>query len=216
MKPRLVMFDMDGVLFDTMPLHVRAWRRTMAEFGYDLPDTVPYEHEGRTAESTVMEIAGPCLDWRAVYRRKCELFDEQSLAPVMQGALEAVRAARALGADAIVVTGSGQATTLARLEAEFTGLFHTPWMVTGRDVVHGKPDPEPYLRGLSNAGVPAAEAVVVENAPLGVRAGKAAGCRVLAVNTGPLPDEMLLREGADLIFPSMAALAEFFRTPDSL
>ena len=206
------MFDMDGVLFDTMPLHARAWIGTMAEYGYELDPTVPYVNEGRTAESTVMEIAGPCLDWRAVYRRKCELFDCQPVAPVMPGAPEAVRAACRTGADAIVVTGSGQDTTIARLRTVFPDLFHMPWIVTGNDVVHGKPDPEPYLRGLANAGVSASDAFVVENAPLGVRAGVAAGCRVLAVNTGPLPDDVLLAEGADLLFHSMYELAEYFRS----
>jgi beta-phosphoglucomutase-like phosphatase (HAD superfamily) len=52
------------------------------------------------------------------------------------------------------------------------------------------------------------ECVVVENAPLGVRAAKAAGIFTIAVNTGPLPDNALLDEGADLLFPSMQALSD--------
>ena len=66
--------------------------------------------------------------------------------------------------------------------------------------------------GLQKAGVQAHEAFVVENAPLGVRAGVQAGIFTIAVNTGPLPDEVLLQEGANLLFPSMAALAEEWGT----
>ena len=76
-------------------------------------------------------------------------------------------------------------------------------MVTAFDVKHGKPNPEPYLTGLQKAGVSANEAIVVENAPLGIRAGVAAGIFTVAVNTGPLADEVLQEEGANLLFHSM-------------
>ena len=81
-------------------------------------------------------------------------------------------------------------------------------MVTAFDVKYGKPNPEPYLMALKKADVRANEALVVENAPLGVRAGVAAGIFTVALNTGPLPDNALLDEGADLLFPSMPAFNE--------
>ena len=92
-------------------------------------------------------------------------------------------------------------------------------MVTAYDVTRGKPNPEPYLKGLEKAGaalgrahaLKPAEALVVENAPLGVQAGKAAGIRVMAVNTGPLPDSVLLEAGADWVLPDMPALADWFK-----
>ena len=62
--------------------------------------------------------------------------------------------------------------------------------------------------GLKKAGVQANEAFVVENAPMGVQAGVAAGIFTIAVNTGPLDDRVLLEAGADLLYPSMTALAE--------
>ena len=76
------------------------------------------------------------------------------------------------------------------------------------DVRYGKPHPEPYLMGLKKAGVEAHEAFVVENAPMGVEAGVAAGIFTIAVNTGPLDDQVLLDAGADLLYPNMTALAE--------
>ena len=81
-------------------------------------------------------------------------------------------------------------------------------MVTAFDVKYGKPNPEPYLMGLKKAGINANEAVVVENAPLGVKAGVAAGIFTIAVNTGPLPNSALLDEGANLLFGSMQELAD--------
>ena len=82
-------------------------------------------------------------------------------------------------------------------------------MVTAYDVKYGKPHPEPYLMGLQKAGVAANEAIVIENAPMGVEAGVAAGIFTIAVNTGPLPDQVLLDRGANLLFPNMATLATF-------
>ena len=79
-------------------------------------------------------------------------------------------------------------------------------MVTAFDVRHGKPNPEPYLKGLQKADVCAGEAMVVENAPLGVKAAVAAGIFTAAVNTGPIPDEQLRKAGANLIFPDMDVL----------
>ena len=81
--------------------------------------------------------------------------------------------------------------------------------VTALDVKHGKPDPEPYLKGASLVGAAPADCMVVENAPLGVRAGKAAGCFVCAVMTGPIPREQFVKEGADLIFNAMEEFADY-------
>ena len=90
-------------------------------------------------------------------------------------------------------------------------------MVTAFDVKYGKPNPEPYLMGMEKykkaPHPPMGEGIrdvlgknsfiVVENAPLGVQAGVAAGVFTIAVNTGPLPDDALLSQGANLLFHSM-------------
>ena len=72
----------------------------------------------------------------------------------------------------------------------------------------GKPNPEPYLMGLTKAGVNAHEAFVIENAPLGVTAGAAAQVFTVAVDTGPIPAQALLDAGADLVYPTMPDFAE--------
>ena len=76
----------------------------------------------------------------------------------------------------------------------------------------GKPNPDPYLMGLEKAGhLQPSEAMVVENAPLGVRAGVAAGIYTIAVNTGPLADQVLLDAGASILFPTMKDLSNSWK-----
>ena len=207
---KLVMFDMDGVLFDSMPNHASAWRRTMADFGCEYPDTVYYENEGRTGSSTIELLLGRHIseqECRRIYDLKASYFDAMPKARPMPGAFGAVKAVRDRGVPAIVVTGSGQKLLMSRIAEAYEGMFRTEWMVCSADVRHGKPDPEPYLMGLRKAGVAPEDAVVIETAPLGVRSGHDAGCLVVAVNTGPLPDACLLEQGADLLFHSMSELA---------
>lgn len=87
-------------------------------------------------------------------------------------------------------------------------MFRQELMVTAFDVKYGKPNPEPYLIALEKGGLKPYEAIVIENAPLGVEAGHKAGIFTIAVNTGPLDGQVLLNSGADLLFPSMQALCE--------
>ena len=79
------------------------------------------------------------------------------------------------------------------------------------DVDHGKPAPDPYLMGMKKTGCQHPyEAIVVENAPLGVAAGVAAQCFTVAVNSGPLPDSALAEQGANIVLPDMLTLASNF------
>lgn len=204
---KLVMFDMDGVLFDTMPRHARAWKLAFDEVGHHEPESAYYIHEGRNGKGTIQTVLGKDVDWEPVYKRKSEFFASLPEGGLIPGARKVVEAVHATGIPAIVVTGSGQARNFDRIANEYKGLFRTEWMVTGKDVTKGKPDPEPYLTGLLKAGVRAEDAVVIENAPMGVESGHAAGCLVIAVNTGPLPDQCLLDAGADYLFKDMYELS---------
>ena len=97
---------------------------------------------------------------------------------------------------------------LDRLNHHFPDIFCRELMVTAFDVKYGKPNPEPYLMGMQKGKITPEECIVVENAPLGVRAAKAAGIFTIAVNTGPLPNNALIDERADMLFPSMQALSD--------
>ena len=124
----------------------------------------------------------------------------------MRGMAEVLEKVKSLGLEIYIVTGSGQASLLDTLNHYFPNTFYKEKMVTAYDVKKGKPDPEPYLMALEKAGLQANEAIVVENAPLGVRSAKGAGIFTIAVNTGILKDDDLWQAGADVVLPDMAAL----------
>lgn len=209
---KLFMFDMDGVLFDSMPNHAKAWRLTLLEEGMDFDESIFYLHEGRTCDATVKIAYGKELsseECKRIYARKSAIFDSLQKIKPMPGAFDVATAVKRNGLEAIVVTGSGHKTLFEHVKKHYPGIFHMDLMVSSSDVKKGKPDPEPYLMGLQKAGgLSPHNAVVIENAPLGVKAGHDAGCFVIGVNTGPIPDQMLLDAGADILFPSMPELAE--------
>ena len=215
LRLRAVLFDMDGVLYNSMPYHAKAWHRAMAQFGYDLPEDEVYMHEGRTGHSTINLVSRrqhgvEVSDERVseIYKVKSDLFNEFPPAEPMPGALSLLRQLKEQGLKILIVTGSGQCSLLDKLNHDYPDIFRRELMVTAFDVKHGKPHPEPYLMGMQKGGLRPDECIVVENAPLGVRAAKAAGIFTIAVNTGPLPDGALLDEGADLLYPSMQALSD--------
>ena len=130
----------------------------------------------------------------------------------MPGALEVLIKIKEAGIIPMVVTGSGQTSLLDRLNKNFPDIFKRELMVTAFDVKYGKPNPEPYLMALKKGGIQPNEAIVIENAPLGVQAGVAAGIFTIAVNTGPLPDDALLSQGANLLFHSMPDFNDNWKT----
>ncbi len=213
---KTVMFDMDGVLFDSMPNHASSWHKAMTDFGLDLSEAEAFMHEGRTGSGTINIVSqrqfGKSVDeatCQKIYKRKSEYFSQCPTAQRMPGAYESVCNVKATGVTPIIITGSGTQSLLDRIETNFPNLFHHEWMVCAKDVKLGKPNPEPYLMGLKKAGnLSPSNSIIIENAPLGVQAGHAANCFVVAVNTGPLPDEALLNEGANILFHSMTELSE--------
>ena len=212
---KAVLFDMDGVLFDSMPNHAYSWSHAMTQFGLHITPEEAYMHEGRTGAATINIVyqrqygqdATPELI-ESIYAEKSAEFNKHPEPGRMPGSWEILQKIKAEGLTPILVTGSGQHSLLDRLAHNFPGMFQREHMVTAFDVRYGKPNPEPYLMGLEKAGIKANEAIVVENAPIGVQAGVAAGIFTIAVNTGPLDAQVLLDAGANLLFPSMQALNE--------
>ena len=209
--PKAVLFDMDGVLFDSMPNHARSWDLAMKECGIDMTESEAYQYEGMRGVETIKLKARE--QWhrdisdeeaRHMYEVKCRYFSACPPAQKMAGVQMLMQHIKEKGMKIGVVTGSGQHTLIDHLEQNFPGLVSRELMVTSFDVTYGKPNPEPYLAGLKKVGAEPWEAIVVENAPLGVRAAVTARIFTVAVNTGPLPDQILLNEGADLVFKCMS------------
>ncbi|MEZ7947187.1 MAG: HAD-IA family hydrolase [Macellibacteroides fermentans] len=214
LNPKAVLFDMDGVLYDSMRYHARAWSETSSLHQLISTPEDFYMFEGRTGESTINILFQRTFGRDAteeekaqMYKQKSELFNHYNDGATMDGATEVISNVKRHGLQTLVVTGSGQESLLSKLNQSFPNCFEREKMVTAYDVEYGKPHPEPYLIGLNKAGVQPWEAFVVENAPMGVEASVAAGIFTIAVNTGPLPDSVLLGAGADILFPSMADLA---------
>ena len=217
---KAALIDMDGVLYDSMPFHSRSWHKLFLELGVTTsnPDEY-YLYEGMKGSDTIGLILKRELnkdtteeERKEIYAHKAELFRSCGEAPVMKGAPEMLQGLKNLGLTTVLVTGSAQKTLLDNLKRDYPDYFPPERMVTALDVKNGKPHPEPYLRGLEKAGVKAEEAIVVENAPLGVRAGKAAGCFTIAVTTGPIPREVFEKEGADMIFSNMTEFAQWLHS----
>jgi mannitol-1-/sugar-/sorbitol-6-phosphatase len=202
-----VLFDLDGVLVDSYRVVQRAWRRWAREQGIPAEDVLAAIH-GRTAREVIRMFA-PHVDVaeQAVLVTGYEQQDLGDLA-VVPGSRECIRVARR-GRWAVVTSGARVLAT-ARLAA--VGLPVPEVMVTADDVTAGKPDPEPYERAAHTLAVPAAECVVVEDAPAGVVAAKRAGMTVLAVTTthgaAALGD-------ADLVFPTMHEVTGWLRAAGS-
>lgn len=212
---KFALIDMDGTLYDSMPYHNLAWHKMMEEIGVHTEPDEFFLLEGMTGQDTIdlifqRELGRHTTPGEAerLYQRKAEIFRNYGHKDVMPGASLMLRNLMDAGVGRVLVTGSAQNSLLDRLETDFPGAFLPGMRVTAFDVKRGKPHPEPYLKGLEKAGVPAEEAFVIENAPLGVRAGKAAGIFTIAVATGPIPHSAFEAEGADMIFPSMTAFAE--------
>lgn len=212
---KAVLFDMDGVLFNSMPYHADAWHKVMKRHGLELSREEAYLHEGRTGASTINLVyrrqfgkdADPALI-ETIYQEKSAEFSKNPEPERMPGAWDLLQKLKSEDITPVLVTGSGQHSLFDRLSHCFPGMFERERMVTAFDVKYGKPNPEPYLMGLEKAGVQANEAIVVENAPIGVQAGTSAGIFTVAVNTGPLDGQVLLDAGANLLFPSMQALCD--------
>ena len=210
---------MDGVLFDSMPNHAAAWEEVMSQHGLPFTAEDCYINEGRTGQDVIHEAilkyahrdASDEEIW-SIYHEKTAAFQRRGGAQPMHGVKQVLDFLKARGAQIWIVTGSGQKSLFDNIDSHFPGIFTRERMITAVDVSQGKPNPEPYLKAWERSGLPKEECCVIENAPLGIRAGKAAGLYSIAVNTGPLADDLLRREGADQVFPDMAALLTFLQT----
>ena len=212
---KAVFFDMDGVLFDSMKFHARAWTNAMNDIGIRFTEYEGYMNEGRTGHSTIDGAFNRDHgrdatedEKQEIYRIKSRYFESYGQSPVMPFAGDLLQKVKMQKRDIYLVTGSGQASLLDGLQVHFPNIFRKERMVTAFDVTQGKPHPEPYLKALKKSGLTPAEVVVIENAPLGVESAKAAGLFVIAINTGPLDEKVLWESGADVVLSGMQELYE--------
>lgn len=196
-----LLFDMDGVLLDSTPAVARVWRWWAARHALD-PDEVVHRAHGRPSLATVRDYLPDPAAWIAENRE----IERREIADV--AGIEPLPGARALLASLpperwAIVTSCTRPLALARF-----GAGGLPWprhLVTADDIVNGKPAPDAYLRGAAALGFSPRDCIVVEDVAAGVRAGKAAGARVIALATTVAADE-LSAAGADWILPNCTAI----------
>jgi len=195
---RALLFDLDGVLIDSTPAVARVWRRWAIERGFN-PDEVVARDHGRPSLTTVREYlpnANHEDENTEVERR--EIADLEGVVP-LPGAPDLLAS---LPADRwTIVTSCTRRLAEVRLRA--AGLPLPAKMITSSDINHGKPHPEPYLKGALVLGFSAAECIVLEDAPAGVRAGKAAGAKVVAFPS-TVSSAALKEAGADWVLRNCA------------
>ncbi len=207
-------FDMDGVIVDSMPWHVKAWQEAFREFGLQVPEETLYLHEGAIEAETA-----------------CKIFEDQGVSPTKELFQKVLALQRRIfnlkycrlvrpfpevpdilaelkrqGKRLALVTSSHQEILQEILPKDLLLLFQ--FVLTGDQVQRRKPHPEPYLRAVEGLKVPVDRALAVENAPAGIKAAKGAGLFCIALTT-TLPPEHL-RE-ADLILPKHHDLYRLFK-----
>jgi mannitol-1-/sugar-/sorbitol-6-phosphatase len=196
-----ILFDLDGVLADSTPAVARVWTSWALKHGFD-PEEVVHKAHGRPSITTVREYL-PEGDAEAENRE------------IERGEIEDVGDVKALpGADELlqalppdgwaIVTSCTRPLAVVRIRA--AGLPQPKYLVTSSDIMRGKPDPEPYLKGAAKLGLAATDCIVIEDAGAGVRSGIAAGARVIGLRTSHSEAELRVA-GADWIVDSLASVS---------
>ena len=195
-----VLFDLDGVLVDSTPAVARCWSRWSQLHGFD-PDDVVHRAHGRPSMVTLREYL-PKADHEAENRQmeRWEIEDTDGVVP-LPGVINLLQA---LPADrwAIVTSCTRR---LAEVRIRVAGLPQPKYLVSSDDVQRFKPDPDPYIKGAELLKLAPADCLVVEDAPAGIRAGKASGASVLALRTTEA-DPLLSAAGADWIVNDLSSV----------
>lgn len=205
-----VIFDLDGVLVDSMPSHVRAWQQAFRDVaGLDVGARILYLLEGmRGVELAAKILADNGADEslaEKVEKEKADIFKKMDRPPAFEGVREMIGD---LQFPKAVVSGSSRSDVESMLDASEIGKDSFDVLITADDVKKGKPDPLAFNTALRKLGVGPAQAVVVENAPLGVRAANSAGilCYVVFNNTPLVKEDFAGLVGADRMFGKTSSL----------
>jgi sugar-phosphatase len=188
-----LLFDMDGVLIDSTPAVARVWHKWAMEHGFNPEEVVSRAH-GRPSLTTVREYL-PGADHEAENREveRWEMEDLEGVLP-LPGAVDLL--ARLPENRWTIVTSCTRPLAEVRLRAARLPIPRR--MITSNDVTHGKPHPEPYSKAAALLGFSPSDCIVLEDAPAGIKAGKAAGARVIAFTTTVQSSEVR-QAGADWI-----------------
>jgi sugar-phosphatase len=199
-RAQAMLFDNDGTLVSSLESVERCWTRWAGEYGITAEAFAAVELHGRTAAEVAADLLPAALVPEAVAR-----IEQLEVDDVPDGGVRLLPGTRdfldALPADRwAVVTSATRRLAEARLGA--VGILPKT-LVAADDVTRGKPDPEPYLLAARSLGVDPADCVVFEDAPAGLRAGRAAGMTTVALATTHPAHDL----DADLVVPDLSSLS---------
>ena len=179
-----VIFDMDGVLVDSAPAHLRSWRLLAGEHGRSVTDGQFAETFGRRNGDIIPVLFGQVSAERlkTMSDRKEQLYRDliRNAPQIVEGAVELIDGLHRAGARLAV----GSSGPLANIELVLHGMGAADRMtavVSGDDVTHGKPDPQVFMLCAQQLGLSPSRCVVVEDAPVGVQAARSAGMKSAAI-----------------------------------
>jgi HAD superfamily hydrolase (TIGR01509 family) len=198
-----IIFDMDGVIIDSHPVHLDAWAKFLATVGQEVSrEELGFILEGRRREEILRHFLGHLPTSKiAEYGRQKDLFFQEKFedVKVIPGVLEFLEKLEALNLKAAIATSASAVRTWGTLrQLGLDDRFSA--VVTGDDVKAGKPDPEVYNLAANRMKVAPTNLLVLEDAPCGVQAAKAAGMRCVGVITNGRA-ELLRRCGAEFVIP---------------
>jgi len=215
MTIRGVVFDMDGLMFNSEDVYWLVGSEIMRKRGHEYTRELADAMMGRPPRSAfevMIEWYKLDCDWKELARESEENFIRFMVGQIqpMPGLLDLLDALEAAKIPKAIGTSSSRVLVDALLPMfDLQSRFN--FILSSENIVHGKPHPEPYLMALEKAGVSAHEAVVIENAPLGIQAAVAAGIFTIAINTGILENEVLEKAGADIVLTGgMEELYNFY------
>lgn len=204
---KAIIFDMDGVITDTMPYHYQAWKKVFSEAGLEVSRFDVYIREGQQGISTVIEVFRnknkniKNSDAKKLLVKKERLFKRTVKRKFIAGALGFLRYLGAKGFKLALVTGTSKTEVRKILPKGIYDIFDV--IVAGDDCRRGKPNPEPYRKAVKKLKIGKKDSIVIENAPSGLESAKRAGLYCLAVETS-LSKEYLSE--ADIVFKSIFQL----------
>ncbi len=187
-----VLFDMDGVVLDTMDRHAACWRELLFEKGFRVDLEFILRHEGCLKPQVLCELAGASQkltpDQAAglmaeLLPRQAKMYIERHADEVrpFPEAVEVIRRVANNGIPLALVTSSSRPVVESSLGSELYNMFSH--IVTSEDVSRHKPEPEPYLAAARALSADPSACLVIENAPAGIQAAKAAGATCYALTT---------------------------------
>lgn len=194
---KALIFDMDGVLVDSEPLHQRDWMTVFRGFGLEYPASELKALQGLKGEQVIelvrrrAGVSGQAVDFDALIAEKRRLFIEQTIPQLRE----------VPGAEPFLRSNKGRVplalVTSARLKVVGQVLFHFNWrnifdaLVGAEHVTHSKPHPEPFLKAVERFRLQPGECLVFEDSIVGIQGARAAGCAVCGVTTSCSSDELI-------------------------